>query len=178
MVMQGNAWREIPLFNKVKTRISVFALKIAHHQYKKMIDHSGVDAEPLPGCRNLLKKTMGIPCAHPMDLLHGFQQKLKLNDFHKQWHTEYTPIVQQDALPLAVYPESPVLDHPHFRGEDLAAYQSEAAAQYQEQLELYHRQVEEEERRPRMATGPVDRTEQLFSFENVEKWKDVYVITF
>ncbi|KAG1439492.1 hypothetical protein G6F56_012278 [Rhizopus delemar] len=124
-IIKNNVWRNVPMINKVRTRVSGFALEIAFQQYKKLESHSGESTVPLPECRSFLKKTMGNPFAHDMDFLRSFNFWFKLNDFHQQWHVEYTPVFRQTSRATIPRPESPEYEHPHFRGEELQAYQEE-----------------------------------------------------
>lgn len=175
-IIQSNVWRNVPMFNKVRTRVSGFALEIAFQQYKKLESHSGESTVPLPECRSFLKKTMGIPCAHDMDFLRSFNQKLKLNDFHQQWHVEYTPVFRQTSRVAIPRPESPEYEHPHFRGEELQAYQEELTVRHEADMEAYHEAQERAQLNENVA--PVVEVDDMFSAEKIELYKERYTKRF
>ncbi|CAG8458404.1 9522_t:CDS:2 [Cetraspora pellucida] len=70
------------LYANIKNKISNFALKKVDEQYQRI--KCATTQDPLPPCTGSFSSTMGLPCAHKIQIIEN-NQGLTLDDFHEHW---------------------------------------------------------------------------------------------
>ena len=95
--------RELAL---VLNRIAPKTLDIVADQWKKMVEER---EGPQTVCRNILNKTMGIPCSHKLaEILNTVRDQLNLDDFHVHWHLSRSNVPDDTSANHAPDPVSTI----------------------------------------------------------------------
>lgn len=167
-IRRDNYLRNIPFFNNVMAKISLFALNKAKLQYQKVkLEAASPLENALPSCTDTFTSQMGIPCAHTMKRYMASNERLNIEDFDGQWHlfadlTRNNPVSRDIPLPEYATAES--------------GFTEEERSDYNAMLEdQYHAEVFAAERRsePVSVAEDINLQARPFSSSLDEELNDV-----
>ncbi|KAL2885279.1 mutator-like element transposase [Ceratocystis lukuohia] len=71
---------------------------VSHQALRKVQEQQQLLGKPLKACTRSFTSSLGLPCAHTLQLLQETNQNLSLQYFHPHWHLKRNQLQQQPVL--------------------------------------------------------------------------------